>query len=340
MTEFINTKATNKNTSLLILAGALATVGICSFVYLAAQTPIARPGSSASPAPQLPQSVNAHHAPSPERVNNGLELNEFSTSESDKPFAKGEVQQRLQEFYDSWDSGHPMTRQQRDIFMSRLLSTIDSSPEARKAVADYYAKIPAQDAANREILQNMIVRSSTGRQMMVDEANRIWASKDTSLYAQMYKTYSNFPGTASKETLSQAMSSLNNHSNDVPTSVAALNFIGTIEEDTSADARGLRSNAIAQMNSLVSGDGDERVRALAAQKVYRLSSPDAAADAAVNYLRSGATEPLVRQTLNSIASGDVELTPPLRSTLTTAVSRPSASLEEREILQSLVQGHS
>ncbi|WP_235439329.1 hypothetical protein [Xanthomonas campestris] len=74
-----------------------------------------------------------------------------------------------------------MSLAERDIFMSRLLSTIDSSPEARKAVADYYARIPAKDAENREIVQNMIVRSESGIKMMVDEANRIWKSKDSSL---------------------------------------------------------------------------------------------------------------------------------------------------------------
>lgn len=105
------------------------------------------------------------------------------------------------------------------------------------------------------------------------------------------------------------MSTLNSHASDVPTSVAALNFIGTIEEDTSKDAMSLRSNALSQLNSVATGNGDDMVKALAAQKVYRLSAPDAAADAAVNYLRGGATEPLVRQTLNAIASGEVELTP-------------------------------
>lgn len=324
----------------LIIGGLVAITGIYSLTYLAVQSDSHKTVDT-SRVSQALHPAGAGHATHAEHAEmSGSEFNDLTTTESDKPFAAGEVRQRLQDFFDRWDSGHAMNRAQRDIFMSRLLSTIDSSPEARKAVADYYAGIPAKDAANREIIQNMIVRSETGRKMMVDEANRIWTSKDTSLYAQMYKTYSNFPGTASKQTLSQAMSDLSSHSNDVPTSVAALNFIGTIEEDTSVDARGLRSNAISQMNSIVSGDGDERVKALAAQKVYRLSSPDAAADAAVNYLKSGATEPLVRQTLNSIASGDVELTPPLKSTLTTAVSRPSASPEERAMLQSLVQGHS
>ncbi|MCF8827223.1 hypothetical protein [Xanthomonas campestris] len=132
------------------------------------------------------------------------------------------------------------------------------------------------------------------------------------------------------------MSTLNSHASDVPTSVAALNFIGTIEEDTSKDAMSLRSNALSQLNSVATGNGDDLVKALAAQKVYRLSAPDAA----VNYLRGGATEQLVRQTLNAIASGEVELTPPLRSTLLTAVARPSAAPQEREVLESLLQGHS
>ncbi|MCC4587253.1 hypothetical protein LL962_09075 [Xanthomonas sp. NCPPB 1067] len=271
---------------------------------------------------------------------NEIVFSDSTDAERDTPFDAGEVQQRLQDFFDRWDSGHAMSQTQRDIFMSRLLSTIDSSPEARKAVAEYYSKIPAKDAANREIVQSMIVRSESGRQMMVDEANRIWANKDSSLYTAMYETYANFPGTASREALSQAMSTLNSHDSDVPTSVAALNFIGSIEEDTSKDAMSLRNNAISQLNSIATGNGYDVVKALAAQKIYRLSSPEVAADAAVNYLRGGATEPLVRQTLNSIASGDVELTPSLRSTLLTAAARPSASPEEREFLKSLIQDHS
>lgn len=339
MTENIKYAPAGKPATPFVMGGLIAVIGVCSLAYLGVQSSSDK-AVNASPAAQTRPPVGGAHASHQEHAKmSGFEFSDSTDAESDKPFGASEVQHRLQDFFDRWDSGHAMSRAQRDIFMSRLLSTIDSSPEARKAVADYYAKIPAKDAANREIIQNMIVRSESGRKMMVDEANRIWASKDASLYTPMYKTYSNFPGTAPREALSQAMSALNSQATDVPTSVAALNFIGTIEEDTSKDARNLRSTAISQMNSVVTGNGNDAVKALAAQKVYRLSSPDAAADAAVNYLRSGVTEPLVRQTLNSIASGDVELTAPLRSTLTTAVSRPSASPEEREILQSLVQGH-
>lgn len=340
MTDNIRLTQPRKPATPFIIGGLVAIIGAYSLTYLAVQSGSHKP-VEASSIPHTLHPVGVGHTPQTEHAQiSGIEFNDPTDAEIDKPFAAGEVQQRIQDFFDRWDSGHAMSQAQQKIFMSRLLSTIDSSPEARKAVADYYARIPAKDAANREIIQSMIVRSESGRKMMVDEANRIWASKDASLYTAMYKTYANFPGTASRETLSQAMSTLNSHASDVPTSVAALNFIGTIEEDTSKDAKTLRSNALSQLNSVATGNGDEVVKALAAQKVYRLSSPDAAADAAVNYLRSGATEPMVRQTLNSIASGEVELTPPLRSTLLTAVARPSAAPQEREVLESLLQGHS
>ncbi|MEA9587706.1 hypothetical protein VC279_12105 [Xanthomonas sp. WHRI 10064A] len=340
MTDNIRYTHTGKPAAPFVIGGLVAVIGVCSLAYLGVQSSSDN-NVDASRVPQTLNPVGGRHAPQTAHAKmSGSEFSDFIDADSDKPFGPSEVQHRLQDFFDRWDQGHAMSQAQQKIFMARLLNTIDSSPEARKAVADYYAKIPAKDAANREIIQNMIVRSESGRKMMVDEASRIWKSKDSSLYTAMYKTYSNFPGTASRETLSEAMSTLNSHASDVPTSVAALNFIGTIEEDTSKDAMSLRRNAISQLNSVATGNGDDVVKALAAQKVYRLSAPDAAADAAVDYLRGGATEPLVRQTLNAIASGEVELTPPLKSTLLTAVARPSASPQEREMLESLLQGHS
>lgn len=339
MTDNIGLTQPRKSATPFIVGGLAMIVGAYSLNYFAVESGSHKP-TQENRTPQTLHLVGVGQATHAEHAKmSGAEFNDLTNSETDKPFDTGEVQQRLQNFFDLWDSGHAMSLAQRNIFMSRLLSTIDSSPEGRKAVADYYARIPAKDAANREIIQNMIVRSEAGRRMMVDEANRIWASKDDSLYPSMYRTYANFPGTAPREALSEAMSTLNSHASDVPTSVAALNFIGTIEEDTSTDAKTLRSNALSQLNSVATGNGDDVVKALAAQKVYRLSSPDAAADAAVTYLKEGATEPLVRQTLNSIAIGEVELTPPLRSTLLTAVARPSAAPQERQVLESLLQGH-
>ncbi|MFA8622470.1 hypothetical protein QT952_018785 [Xanthomonas campestris pv. campestris] len=181
MTE--NTRLAHPRTSAtpFIIAGAVAVIGAYSLMHLAVQS-----GShktvDASRITQTPRPVEVGHATHAQHAKmNRVEFNDLTNSETGKPFEAGEVQQRLQDFFDRWDSGHAMSLAERDIFMSRLLSTIDSSPEARKAVADYYARIPAKDAANREIVQNMIVRSESGIKMMVDEANRIWKSKDSSL---------------------------------------------------------------------------------------------------------------------------------------------------------------
>ena len=146
----------------------------------------------------------------------------------------------------------------------------------------------------------------------------------------MYETYFNLPGQATRAVYADALAALDARDTDQRTAVAALNFIGTIENDVSPGADPLKRSALVQMNALAAGDGDALVRALAVQKIYRLSAPDEAADVTVTYIARGATSPLVMTMLDAVASRDVQLSPALRSTLATAVARPSASSAERQ----------
>ncbi|QNH12791.1 hypothetical protein [Xanthomonas sp. SI] len=246
------------------------------------------------------------------------------------PFEAGEIQRRLQEFFARVNANPPPSRAEQDAFAARLLAAVDGSAEARQAVAEAYRAMPASQAMERDMLRGMLVPSPQGRALVLDEANQIWASKDKGLYGEMYETYSNLPGQATREVYADALATLDARDTDQRTAVAALNFIGTIENDVAPGADALKRSAVAQMDSLASGNGDALVRAMAVQKIYRLSAPDAAADVAVNYIARGATSPLVMTTLDAVASGDVQLSPTLRSTLASAVARPSASSAERQ----------
>ncbi|WP_235444040.1 hypothetical protein [Xanthomonas graminis] len=246
------------------------------------------------------------------------------------PFEAGEIQRRLQEFFARVNANPPPSRADQDAFAARFLASVYASDAARQAVAGAYRAMPASQAMERDMLRGMLVPSLQGRALVLDEANRIWAGKDKGLYAEMYETYFNLPGQATRAVYADALSTLDVRDTDQRTAVAALNFIGTIENDVSPGADVLKRSAVAQMNSLASGAGDALVRALAVQKIYRLSAPDEAADVAVHYIARGATGPLVMTTLDAVASGDVQLSPTLRSTLATAVARPSASSAERQ----------
>ncbi|MCC4600719.1 hypothetical protein [Xanthomonas melonis] len=286
-----------------------------------------------------PTSQRSANQPSDHRL--PWDDSDFIAPQGDKPFAASEVQYHLKSFYARFYADPPMSRAERDVFAQRLAIAIDADPNTKRAVADFYGQMPANNQMDRDVMRNMLAISPEGRSILLDEANRIWNSKDKSLYSHMYETYSNLPGQASRNVLANALSSLSDQSMDTRTAVAALNFIGTIEKDDSADAGKLRTNAISQLNSVVSSQAEEVVRGLAAQKIYRLSSPESAADAAVEFIRRDANSSLVMQTLDSINSGDVELTPPLRATLASAVARASATTEERDRFRQVIpSGHS
>ncbi|WP_260178806.1 MULTISPECIES: hypothetical protein [Xanthomonas] len=327
---------------IVILGSALISAAVYSYQHSSQSTVALAAGASNN------RSIENHHKATNHREagQSRTEIrqsydSDFTMHEGTKPFTAADVQSHLKNFFSRFYADPPMSRAERSAFAAQLSAAIDANPETRKAVAEFYSQMPAKDAMDRDIMRNMLALSDDGRSMLLDEANRIWDSKDKSLYAHMYETYSNMPGQASRSVLANAVSSLNDRSTDTRTAVAALNFIGTIEKDDSADAGKLRSNTVSQLNSIVVGNSEEVVRGLAAQKIYRLSSPESAADAAVGFLGHAANTSLVMQTLDSINSGDVELTPPLRSALTNVVARPSASNQERERFNEVMaSGHS
>lgn len=222
-------------------------------------------------------------------------------------------------------------------FQARLLASIATRPAVATAVENFYHGMPAEQAMERDILRSLLIVSSDGRSIVLHEANAIWSERSEGKFAEMYETYFNLPGQAPPEVMGHALADLKSvGASDVRTAVAQLNFIGTIAEQKNADVANLRSDAVQLLNQMADTQDSDTVRALAVQKLYRLSSPAEASNIAVAQLAKGPYGDLVRETINSVSSGDVDLTPGLRTALTTAVRRPGASAEERQQFDQLL----
>ena len=245
--------------------------------------------------------------------------------------------QNLRSFFDKILKQENLASDDLAEFQDHLLASVESNPLAAKVVEQFYRNMPAEQGMEREILRSMLVESSVGRGIVLQEANAIWENKAEPKFAEMYETYFNLPGQAPQEVLVRALTDLKKGAPaDERTAVARLNFIGTLEDPSIPDAANLRSEAMQLLNQLAQGQGSELTRALAVQKLYRLNSPAEASNIAVGQLAKGAYPDLVRETLNSISSGDVELTPNLRTALTAAVKRPTASAEEKQQFSKVV----
>ncbi|MGF6652393.1 type II secretory pathway component PulM [Paraburkholderia youngii] len=216
-----------------------------------------------------------------------------------------------------------MSQNELDEFRARLQIALENAPEVAKLVTQFYHDMPAEQGMERDILRSILVDSAIGRDIVLQEANAIWEGRNESKYAEMYETYFNMPSQTPQEVFSKALSDLRSDATtDERTAVARLNLIGTLEESGIPDAANLRSEAVQTLNQIADGHDSELIRALAVQKLFRLNSPGEAANIAIGQLSKGAYPDLVRETLNSVSSGDVELTPNLRTALTMAVKRP------------------
>ena len=245
--------------------------------------------------------------------------------------------ENLRAFFDKILKQEHLSADDMAELQARLLASIEGNPLVAKAVEEFYRNMPAEQGMERDILRSMLVASSAGRGIVLQEANAVWENKAEPKFAEMYETYFNLPGQAPQEVLVRALADLKKGAPaDERTAVARLNFIGTLEDPSIPDAANLRSDAIQLLNQLAQGQGSELIRALAVQKLYRLNSPAEASNIAVGQLAKGAYPDLVRETLNSISSGDVELTPNLRIALTAAVKRPTASVEEKQQFSKVV----
>ena len=248
-----------------------------------------------------------------------------------KPFNADEAGASLRHFVDKILKRQNLTAQEVEELQTRLLAGIETDPAVGKAVEQFYHGMPAEQGMERDMLRALLVASPAGRGIVLQEANAIWEGKNESKFAEMYETYFNLPGQVPQDVLVAALADLKaGKPADERTAVARLNFIGTLAEQKTGDTANLRSDAVQLLGQLAEGQGGDLVRALAVQKLYRLSSPGEASNIAIAQLSKGASSDLVRETLSSVTSGDVELTPNLRAALTTAVKRPTASAEEKQ----------
>jgi hypothetical protein len=257
------------------------------------------------------------------------------------PFTPEEAAENLRAFFDKVMKLEDLSSTEVDELQARLLASIESNPAVTKVVEQFYHNMPGERGMERDMLRSLLVVSPAGRSIVLQEANSIWENKSEAKFAEMYETYFNLPGQAPMEVVDRALADLKEGSQtDERTAVARLNFIGSSLEDwRNGNTANLRSDAISLLNQLAENKDSEVVRALAVQKLYRMSTPAEASNIAIMQLSKGVDSELVRETLNAVSSGDVELTPNLRIALTTAVKRPSASAEEQQQLSQVLGSH-
>lgn len=258
-------------------------------------------------------------------------IQDQSGSAAVKPYTADEAAASLRGFVDKILKRDNLSSTEVGELQARLLASIESDPAVGKAVAQFYHDMPADQAMERDMIRSLLVGSSDGRGIVLQEANAIWEGKSEGKFGEMYETYFNLPGQVPQDVIVRALADLKAGApTDERTAVARLNFIGTLAEQKNGDTANLRADAVPLLNQVAEGRGSDIVRALAVQKLYRLSSPGEASNIAIAQLSKGASGDLVRETLSSVTSGDVELTPNLRAALTTAVKRPGASAEEKQ----------
>ncbi|WP_423599446.1 hypothetical protein [Roseateles sp. MS654] len=292
---------------------------------------------AARTAPAPTSSVATTPAGSPVAAGMSGNVPGLSDSRPDEPFTPEQAGQSLHALFERIQKQQNVSEEEMEELRERLLTSIESNPQVGKEVEQFYHAMPAELGMERDMLRSMLVYSPAGREIVLQEANAIWEGKSERKFAEMYETYFNLPGQAPAEVIAKALGDLKAGAPaDERTAVARLNFIGTLSEPGIPDAANYRSDAIQLLNQQAERQGSELVRALAVQKLYRLNSPGEAANIAVAQLSKGAYADLVRETASSISSGDVELTPTLRTALANAVKRPNASAEEKQQVRTVL----
>lgn len=254
-----------------------------------------------------------------------------------KLLTPAETAESLRSFVDKILKREKLTANEVEELQARVLASIEGNLEIVKVVREFYHNMPAEQGMERDMLRSLLVASPAGRSIVLQEADAIWEDKSVGKFAEMYETYFNLPGQVPQDVIVRALADVKaGAQTDDRTAVARLNFIGTLAEQKNGDAANLRSDAVQLLNQVAESPGSDIVRALAVQKLYRLNSPAEASNIAVAQLSKGVYGDLVRETLSSVNSGDVEFTPNLRGALTTAVKRPAASAEEKQLFSQVL----
>lgn len=251
------------------------------------------------------------------------------------PFSDAELIGRLKDFLGRFSSGDSVQSHEMESFENRLALAIRASAHARAQVEGLYREMRSNKSMERDLLKNMLYLSEDGRSIVANEARDIWNSKDLKLFPEMMEIFFNLPENVPQDIFKYAIQQIG-MGQDLRTTVAALNLIGTLERDVSAEAVQLRQTALDQLRKVANGSAEELIRVLAVQKIYRLNSPEASANIAIEYLTSSANTRLIIETLNSINSGDVQLSPSLNTTLRTVLNRPGASPEEGALYRAMI----
>jgi len=248
-------------------------------------------------------------------------------------FEETEVTKVFNEFYQEFDSAKSLTEEEIQLFFSRMRATLDSSPHAREQIAQIYGAIPSDQHVHRGIMQEMLSGSIPGRQIMVEEARQSLENNDTTLAENHFQVLANFTGEVDYDVLDKALDAIKSDDEVV----GALNYIGLLERDENASIM-FSTVVTSKLKDASQQAAHPMTRAMALQKLYRLTSPEESAEIAYQHLTTDPTEMSVTETLYAINDSQVVVNDYVWFSLREALTREGVTENEVELAKELFPG--
>jgi hypothetical protein len=251
-----------------------------------------------------------------------------------KPFEADAVEDELDKFFGQFLSEASLPEDAVDTFNYRLLATLEHSEYAREVVARFYRNLDEDALMKRDMMYSMLMPSETGQKLLLDEANNILETGQSSRYGDMFEIYSNVEDGVKEKVIERALE-VTQTSEDLRTVTSALNYVGKIEEHELSPVQ--QNQALLSLEAIAYENPDESVRALSAQKTYRLTPANKSSELATEYLTNDPSSAMVVETVNSVDSGDVRLTEELKISLQNALNSGNVTPQARESVDKLLE---
>lgn len=216
-----------------------------------------------------------------------------------------------------------------DAFFSQLAEMMKANDDVREAVKLAYQYFPANDS--RRILTRLHLKySAEGRQILLEEAERILEYGDTANYSEMLDTLAERK-TPDEETTITALRMLDNVSGDSvqgqKETLSALNYIGQLNRVPGLHNKYKETLNRTLENTLISSQ-NKYVQEAVAHKLMFMNDIEQSTEYASTLLSTYPTDTMVNTTLIAIKNGKVALNDSLESQLTQLLNRPDVTDEE------------
>lgn len=331
---------------------SLAAIGVALLIYVfytSSSKDVANPiGSAEKHHTEAPQ--NTHAIPNSVPKNSTADFSfVLSTPENSAEstiishdsalvFDEHAVVEIYDDFFTRFSNAESLTEEEIQLFFSQMRTMLEHSTQARDLMRDKLRSIPAEQVVARGVLSELLSGSEAGRAILIEEANYVLNTDQTALTASMFHTLANFSDQVDYRVLEKALSIVgDSNKQDEALTVNALNYIGLLERDENASL--LYKSVVANsLREISKHSHSETTRAIALQKLYRLSSSQENTEIAQEHLAVNPSGWAVTETLHALNDNQLVLTDDLRYSLRRALSRTGVTDEEIALAQAIVPG--